>query len=67
VRSTEHTRPALDFPEEKSVDEADGATVLVSEWLELDADDDWVRDDYEIVSVSRVEPLHQGSAQDPIL
>ena len=31
------------------LDEADGVTILVSEWLELDADDDGVRHDAEIV------------------
>ncbi|KAJ7127039.1 PRMT5-domain-containing protein [Mycena epipterygia] len=30
------------------LDEADGVTVLISEWLELDAADDWVRHDAEI-------------------
>nr|GAT60798.1 Shk1 kinase-binding protein 1 [Mycena chlorophos] len=30
------------------LDEADGATAIVSEWLELDAADDWVRHDTEI-------------------
>ncbi|KAJ7707762.1 PRMT5-domain-containing protein [Mycena rosella] len=30
------------------LDEAEGATVLISEWLELDAADDWVRHDAEI-------------------
>jgi type II protein arginine methyltransferase len=31
------------------LDEAEGVTVMVSEWLELDATDDWVRHDAEIV------------------
>lgn len=30
-------------------DEAEGVTVIVSDWLELDAADDWVRHDSEIV------------------
>ncbi|KAJ7104203.1 PRMT5-domain-containing protein [Mycena belliarum] len=30
------------------LDEAEGVTVLISEWLELDATDDWVRHDAEI-------------------
>ncbi|KAJ6619700.1 PRMT5 arginine-N-methyltransferase-domain-containing protein [Mycena sp. CBHHK59/15] len=30
------------------LDEAEGVTVLVSEWLELDAADDWVRHDAEV-------------------
>ncbi|KAJ7494686.1 PRMT5-domain-containing protein [Mycena galericulata] len=30
------------------LDEAEGVTVLISEWLELDAADDWVRHDAEI-------------------
>ncbi|KAF7327615.1 Protein arginine N-methyltransferase [Mycena kentingensis (nom. inval.)] len=30
------------------LDEADGATAIVSEWLEIDAADDWVRHDTEI-------------------
>jgi heme-degrading monooxygenase HmoA len=33
----------------RNVDEAEGVTVMVSEWLELDATDDWVRHDAEIV------------------
>ncbi|KAG6900677.1 hypothetical protein C0993_004986 [Termitomyces sp. T159_Od127] len=31
-----------------SLDDADGVTVLLSDWLELDAPDDWVRNDAEI-------------------
>ncbi|KAG6917003.1 hypothetical protein DXG01_004268 [Tephrocybe rancida] len=31
-----------------TLDEAEGATVMVSDWLELDATDDWVRHDAEI-------------------
>lgn len=31
------------------VDEAEGVTAMVSDWLELDAEDDWVRHDSEIV------------------
>jgi hypothetical protein len=34
------------------VDEAEGVTVMVSEWLELDAADDWVRHDAAIVGVN---------------
>lgn len=34
----------------RGVDEADGVIVMVSDWLELDAADDWVRHDSEIVS-----------------
>jgi hypothetical protein len=30
-------------------DEAEGVTAMVSDWLELDAADDWVRHDSEIV------------------
>ncbi|KAF9468127.1 PRMT5-domain-containing protein [Collybia nuda] len=30
------------------LDEAEGVTVMISEWLELDATDDWVRHDSEI-------------------
>lgn len=33
-------------------DEAEGIIVMVSEWLELDAADDWVRHDAEIVCVA---------------
>lgn len=32
------------------VDEGDGVVVMISDWLELDAADDWVRHDSEIVS-----------------
>jgi protein arginine N-methyltransferase 5 len=32
------------------LEEAEGVTVLISEWLELDAADDWVRHDAEIVN-----------------
>ena len=34
-------------------EEAEGVIVMVSEWLELDAADSWVRHDSEIVSVLR--------------
>lgn len=34
----------------RGIDEADGVIVMVSDWLELDAADDWVRHDSEIVS-----------------
>jgi hypothetical protein len=37
------------FDTDKCLDEAEGVTVMVSEWLELDATDDWVRHDAEIV------------------
>ena len=32
-----------------TTEEAEGVTALISEWLELDAADDWVRHDAEIV------------------
>jgi hypothetical protein len=38
----------------RGVDEALGTVVMVSDWLELDAADDWVRHDSEIVRVSIV-------------
>ena len=31
-------------------DETEGVTAMISDWLELDAADDWVRHDSEIVS-----------------
>ncbi len=32
-------------------DEAEGVIAMISDWLELDAEDNWVRHDSEIVSV----------------
>lgn len=32
-------------------DEAEGVIAMISDWLELDATDDWVRHDSEIVSL----------------
>jgi protein arginine N-methyltransferase 5 len=32
-------------------EEAEGVIVMISDWLELDASDSWVRHDSEIVSV----------------
>lgn len=32
------------------IDEAEGVTAMISDWLELDAADDWIRHDAEIVS-----------------
>lgn len=39
------------------VDEAEGVIVMISEWLELDAADDWVRHDAEIVRLPHRPPL----------
>lgn len=36
------------------IDEAENAIILLSDWLELDAPDDWVRHDAEIVRL----PIH---------
>jgi type II protein arginine methyltransferase len=42
-----------------STDEAENAVILLSDWLELDAPDDWVRHDAEIV---RLPSLHVQTA-----
>ncbi|KAJ7052637.1 PRMT5 arginine-N-methyltransferase-domain-containing protein [Mycena amicta] len=44
------TKPSflLDEVTITQLDEADGVTAIISEWLELDASDDWVRHDAEI-------------------
>jgi len=44
---------ALDFYNNR-LDEAEGVTAIISEWLELDTDDDWIRLDTEIVSQTRL-------------
>lgn len=46
------------------VDEAEGITVMISEWLELDAADDWVRYDAEIVCLLYI---HFTSSSDVVL
>lgn len=35
-------------------DEAEGVIAMISDWLELDAVDDWVRHDSEIVCLNRL-------------
>jgi protein arginine N-methyltransferase 5 len=47
--STSLIYPEMFLADQAVVDEAEGVTAMVSDWLELDAADDWVRHDSEIV------------------
>jgi hypothetical protein len=40
-------------------EEAEGVIAMVSDWLELDAADSWVRHDSEIVSLLSSSPVPQ--------
>lgn len=40
---------ALDEVTVTRLDEAEGTTVMISDWLEVDGPDDWIRHDAEIV------------------
>jgi hypothetical protein len=47
-------------------EEAEGVIVMISDWLELDASDSWVRHDSEIVSVPLRRVLYFGGVpRDP--
>ncbi|KIL64458.1 hypothetical protein M378DRAFT_11467 [Amanita muscaria Koide BX008] len=49
------------------LDEAEGITVMISEWLELDATDDWVRHDAEIALRQEVSYASYLNIQNVIL
>jgi protein arginine N-methyltransferase 5 len=42
--------PCVLAAEPSGIDETEGVIAIISSWLELDAADDWVRHDSEIVS-----------------
>ena len=55
--------PVLMFCERDRVDEAENTIVMLSDWLELDSPDEWVRCDAETVA-SPLFTISQGCSND---